>query len=120
MALQAGLVVPVAPGCTGRSKAVSRLHSLSCGQDRWLGLDLCSAVHGTAAGAEAEQRVCSAGDIPIQPRSNLIGFILYHSDSQRLMFSLTCVLACSQAVELLKVQAAAQNEQPKERCPLAY
>lgn len=64
MALPAGLVVPVAPGRTGRSKAVSRLHSLSCGQDRWLGLDLCSAVHGTAAGAGAEQCVCSAGDVP--------------------------------------------------------
>lgn len=49
-ALQGGLAVPGAPGCRGRSKAVSRLHS-PCAQDRWLGLDLCSAVHGTAAGA---------------------------------------------------------------------
>lgn len=50
-------MVPVAPGCTCRSKAVSRLHSCS-GQDRWPGLDLCLAVHGTAAGADAEQWVC--------------------------------------------------------------
>lgn len=57
MGLQAGLVVPVAPGCTGRSKAVTQLHS-QCSQDRWLGLDLCSAVHGTAAGADAELMMC--------------------------------------------------------------
>lgn len=59
MALQAGLLVPIAPGCTGRSKAVSRLHSRCGGHDRWLGLDLCLAVHGTLAGADAEQCVCS-------------------------------------------------------------
>lgn len=70
-------MVPVTPGCTGRSKAVTQLHSC-CGQDRWLGLGLCSAVHGTAAGAGAELSVCSVGDIPIQTRSNLtVVFIIY-------------------------------------------
>lgn len=33
------------------------------------------------------------------------------------MSSLRSVLACSQAVGLLKVQAAAQKEQPKEKMP---
>lgn len=59
MALQAGLVVRIAPRCTGRSKAVSQLCSSCGGQDRCLRLDLCLAVRGTAAGADAEQCVCS-------------------------------------------------------------
>lgn len=69
--------------------------------------------------------MCSVGDIPMQPRSNLncfyymhyTYFIIYCSDSRHLMSSLMCVLAFSQAGGLLKVQAAAQNEQPNEKIP---
>lgn len=46
-ALQTGLAVPVAPGCTGRSKAVSRLHSHWSGQMAGAGSVLGSSWHSS-------------------------------------------------------------------------